>query len=102
MAIPRGTTPTITLTFSDQTLDLTTATEVYVTLEQNGEIITKTGEDLTVSAQQIELALTQKETLGFAEGNLNIQVNWTTAADQRACSNVKTIQMSKQLLEEVI
>ena len=102
MAIPRATTPTITLTFTDATLDLTEAANVYVTLEQFNKTMTKTGEDLTVQAKQIELFLDQEETLKFAEGDAHIQANWVTPTGRRACSDVQTIQISKQLLKEVI
>ena len=42
------TTPTFTLTFSDNQVDLTQANQVFVTFKGNIEKITKTGNDLTV------------------------------------------------------
>ena len=63
MSVPRGTTPTYTCTFSDESVDLTTATNVYVTLEQGRNNITKSGDDLVVSAKRIEVYLSQRDTL---------------------------------------
>lgn len=102
MAIPIATTPTITITFTDDELDLTAASGVYVTLKQNNVELTKTGTDIAVSAKQIELVLEQDDTVKFAEGFVNIQVNWVFPNGKRACSDVQTIQMSRQLLKAVI
>ena len=48
MGVPQYTTPTFTLNFTEQSLDLTQARNVYVTFKSEGTLITKTGEDLTV------------------------------------------------------
>ncbi|MBQ3870990.1 MAG: hypothetical protein II777_10615 [Clostridia bacterium] len=102
MGVPRGTTPTFTLTFNDEALDLTTATGVYVTFNDNGNIITKTGDAMTVGAKQIEVYLTQKETLSFSVGAVEVQANWTYSDGKRAASKVATVNITKQLLDEVI
>lgn len=102
MAIPIATTPTITITFTDDELDLTAASGVYVTLKQNNVCLTKTGTDIAVSAKQIELVLNQEDTVGFTEGVASIQANWAFPNGKRACSNVQSIQLSKQLLKAVI
>mgnify|MGYP006872985751 CR=1 FL=1 len=102
MSVARGTTPAYVLTFDDGTLDLTTANNVYVTFKKGTKILTKTGEDITVAAKQIEVYLSQKETLSFSMGDVKVQVNWTTAGGMRACSEVVSIALSEQLLEKVI
>lgn len=102
MSVPRGTTPTYTCTFSDESVDLTTATNVYVTLEQGRNNITKSGDDLVVSAKRIEVYLSQRDTLLFEDGLVKIQVNWTTSGGRRASSNVKEVELSEQLLRRVI
>lgn len=61
MSIPRGVTPTFTLTFTDN-IDLTQAEHVYVTFV-GGKAITKSDDDLTVAERQIDVYLTQEETL---------------------------------------
>lgn len=102
MSIPRGTTPTFTLTFTDQDLDLTEARNVYVTFGSHGSALTKSGESLDVTAKSIAVYLTQKETLKFKEGDIEIQANWTTPGGGRAASDIVKYPISRQLLQRVI
>ena len=102
MSVARATTPTITFTFTEQSLDLTSAANVYVTFAQGSKAITKTGEDLTVQAKSIAVSLTQQETLQFSEGSVEAQANWTDASGNRACSEVVSIALTKQLLKRVV
>ena len=102
MSVARGTTPTYVCTFTEQSLDLTTANNVYVTFKKGAKILTKTGNDIEVGAKQVEIYLNQKETLAFSQGEVKVQVNWTLAEGRRACSEVATINLSEQLLEKVI
>lgn len=51
MSIPRATTPTLALTFSKDDLDLTTAQNVYVTLEQGEKSLTKSWSVINVTAK---------------------------------------------------
>ena len=102
MSIARATTPTFTLTFTDEELDLTQVTNVYVTFEQGKKSLTKTGSDLTVAAKQIEVYLNQSETLQFGVGIVKIQANWTMAGGRRASSNVVGYHLTEHLLEEVV
>lgn len=102
MSVARGTTPTYILTFAEESLDLTVANNVYVTFKKGAKVLTKTGQDIEVSAKQIEVYLNQKETLSFSMGEVKVQVNWTSAGGKRACSDVVTINLSEQLLEKVI
>ena len=102
MSVARGTTPTYVLTFNDDTLDLTAANNVYVTFKKNSKTLTKTGEDITVAEKQIEVYLTQQETLSFSTGGVKVQANWTTVGGRRASSEVVTVGLSEQLLEKVI
>lgn len=100
MGIARATTPTFTLTFTEEALDLTQATNVYVTFEQDEVNFTKT--DLDVAEKQVDVYLSQEDTLRFKVGVVNIQVNWTMANGRRACSYVKQVEITKQLLRQVI
>lgn len=102
MSIARATTPTFTLTFTEEELDLTQMANVYVTFEQGKKSLTKTGNDLTVAAKQIEVYLDQSETLQFGVGLVKIQANWTMAGGRRACSEVVSVDLSKQLLRRVV
>ena len=103
MSVPSFTTPTFTFTFTEQGLDLTQARNVYVTFRSSrGYAFTKTGESLTVEAQQVTVTLNQEDTSGFNTGNIEMQVNWTTPDGGRAASEVVTYDISKQLLQRVI
>ena len=101
MSIPRGVTPTFVLTFSDQTLDLTTASHVYVTF-RGGTELTKSDSDLEIEAKKISVYLSQAETLAFSMGNVNIQANWTYPNGARAASNVVAYVFNEQLLNRVV
>ena len=103
-SIPRGVTPTIVLTFADPALDLTTADHVYVTFRnvQGGKDITKSDEDLTVSAKQISVFLSQSDTLSFTKGAVAIQANWTYASGARAASTIVNYTFGDQLLNRVV
>ena len=102
MSVPQFTTPTFTLTFSDNTLDLTQAENVYVTFQSYRHCLTKSGEDLTIAAKTIDVYLTQEETAKFGVGDLAIQVNWTMQGGARAASTVAHYDISEQLLKRVV
>lgn len=102
MSVPRYTTPTFTLEFSEEGLDLTQASGVYVTFEQASQTMTKTGSDLEVQEKSIVIFMSQQETARFCVGDIEIQANWTTADGRRAASEVVNYKISKQLLPEVI
>ena len=104
----RGTTPTFTFTIQSQTLDLTEAQNVYVTIEQGRTVIEKTGESLDVEAKKVSVYLSQDESMKLCEGAADVQINWTYldpvdgVTVRRAATVVKTIQINKQLLRRVI
>ena len=102
MGVPRGTTPTLVLTFSDETLDLTQASNVYVTIEAAGQILTKPGSALAVEERQISVFLSQSETLAFSPGRVKIQVNWIYADGKRGASEIAYYDFSPQLLGRVL
>lgn len=102
MSVARGTTPTYSLTFVEQSLDLTEANAVYVTFRKGAKIITKTDSDIEVQPKQVDVYLNQKETLSFSTGEVKVQVNWTLDGGKRAASVVKTVDLSEQLLEKVL
>lgn len=102
MSIARATTPTFTLSFAEEGLDLTEANNVYVTFEQNDYNFTKSGTDLEIAEKQIDVYLAQEETLAFKVGVVDVQVNWTMAGGRRACSDVQQVQITKQILRQVV
>lgn len=102
MGVPQYTTPTFTLTFTEQNLDLTQAQAVYVTFKSGEYELTKTGEDLDVGEKTIGVYLHQAETGSFKTGNVKIQANWTTSSGDRAASEIVTYNITDQLLKGVI
>lgn len=97
----QATTPTFTLKLPD-TVDLTEAASVYFNLTQSATQIQKTGADLTVEAHQVQVFLSQAETLSLAIGNAELQLNWVYADGSRACSNIVMIPVTKNLLKAVV
>lgn len=102
MGIPRGTTPTFTLSFEGTDVDLTGAKDVYVTFVGKGQKITKTGEDLVVDQKSISVFLTQSDSLKLPVGDVELQANWTYADGRRCASDCVTYKFTKQLLEKVV
>lgn len=74
----KGTTPTFILTVPD-TVDLTEATNVYASfgLSTDAELLRKTGDDISVSEHQVDVYLSQEETLALPTGKILVQLNWT-------------------------
>lgn len=102
----RGTTPTYTFTLPES-INLTDATDVYVTFSKPDEtvILTKTGNDVSITEHTAEVYLTQEETLSFPIGQIVIQLNWIYTEGslrKRACSKKLRIKSEKNLLEEVL
>ena len=102
------TTPTISLTVEG--IDLT-GQDVYVSLEQGSTELTKSGNDLSISTEtedqttntNISLVLSQEESAGFKYNQpVNVQVNWISQQGVRAATEIKSIPVMKNLLDEVI
>ena len=98
----RGTTPTFQLKITDDSVDLTQALNVYATFKQLGFQIDKSGEDIEVYEKQVDVFLSQEETLQFAEGNVEVQLNWTYADGTRAATRIKQIDVGKNLIGRVL
>ena len=92
----RGTTPTFTLTLPE-TVDLSLAAKVYATFKQDTKKLTKTGDDITVGSHTVDVFLSQEETLSFYGGDVEVQLNWTYDDGKRACTNIVTIHVLKNL-----
>ena len=102
MSIAKGTTPTITLTFTEATLDLTQAEHVYVSFRGVGTTVEKKDTDLTIQAKSIGVYLTQEETLSLYEGDVQIQANWTYGDGSRSASEIVKYRFTDNLIERVI
>lgn len=98
------TTPTIRLAMST---DITFADEVFVTFGTRGKkFMTKTGDEITVTAEYVDVFLTQEESAMFPK-EVQVEVNFTFFDDvanvmKRGYSDKPTIFVDKNLLDEVI
>lgn len=97
----RGTTPTFQLKLNGD-VDLTEADNVYATFEQGCYSTTKTGDDIEVSEDQVDVYFDQSESLKFRQGFVDIQLNWTFDNGKRACSNIVKISVGKNLIGKVL
>ena len=102
------TTPTIHLIV--EAVDLT-GQDVYVTLEQGKTELTKSGTDLIIDTDThgqvtdtiIIFTLTQEESAMFNFGkSVSLQVNFINSAGARDATEIKTIPVMRNLLDEVI
>lgn len=103
----RGATPTFVFTLSDESVNLLEAESVYVTIEQPGTSITKSGQDILVEQHSVSVWLSQKESLMLKEGKAEAQLNWLYTDDvtgdiKRAATKLAEITIEKQLLRRVI
>ena len=98
----KGTTPTFKLILNDETVDLTLAQNVYATFKQAKTEITKTGTDIEVSRDEVDVYFTQAETLSFQYGKIEVQLNWTYADGKRRCSTIISVDVGHNLIERVL
>ena len=67
--------------------------------------MTKTDDDLEISSTQVEVYLTQEETLSFPNGLIQVQLNWLYQVGdkvKRATSTKMMIEAQQNLLNEVL
>ena len=102
MSTISGVTPTYTLTLPDD-IDLSQASYVYVSFaDKSGvEYFRKTGSDLTIDANVVQVFLSQTETLQF-DGMVLIQINWTYPDGSRACTTMARDYYGSNLVSEVL
>lgn len=97
----QATTPTFILKLP-QDVDLGEATHVYFTLKQNEAEIEKSDTDLTIDENEVSVYLSQAETLMLSVGRARLQLNWTYENGSRACSTVAVVEVTENLLKEVV
>lgn len=97
----QATTPTFVLTLPE-TVDLTEPSHFYFTLRQGHARIEKTDSDLVIDGQTISVYLSQAETLALTPGMVKLQLNWTYANGSRAASEIVSVNVTENLLKEVI
>lgn len=99
--VVRGTTPNITLTVPD-TINLTEATTVYATIKQGKTVVTKVSDEMELSEHAAIIYLTQEESLRFADGEAEVQLNWIFEDGRRNATKVKKLAFDRQLLGRVL
>ena len=102
MGMIRGTTPTFEITVSG--IELATARSIHVTLLQpGGKAMDFSGPSISIEGDVISVFLAQNRTLGLKSGiPLQIQVNGLDAVGSRWASEIVEINVTPQLLNEVI
>lgn len=97
----RYTTPTVTVEVEG--VDLTSST-VLVTFQQRSNRLTVEGPTMTLQDEDtiISVPLSQLQTGGFAEGSVEVQVNWLDGYGHRNATTVGAIQVERNLLAEVV
>lgn len=107
----QATTPTFRLTINSctgDTVDLSLARNVYVTIQQGSKVINLSGDEVTYEGNVVSVFLSQEKSLALNEKEMaKIQVNWTYLAEDektilRAATNVGRIMISEQLLKQVL
>ncbi len=101
MSIPRGTTP---YNYFDVPVDLTDAAVIYVTYAQGGcTVIEKTKDDLTVTAEELSVQLTQEDTLAFdSKLPVDIQIRARFADGNAIESTIMRTSVDRILKDGVI
>lgn len=97
----RGLTPTLTLALKES-VDFSAAKNVYFTVRQGPITVTKTGDSVTFSDDAVSVYLTQKDTLRFKAGVVEVQANWTYADGSRGGTEIVTREMGDNLLPMVL
>lgn len=99
----RYTTPTLELVVEG--IDLT-ASDVYVTLSQQGtEVTTRAdADDMSCDGADttIVVAYTQEQTASLAEGRAKVQVNWVDAESRRNATDVASVKVTGNLLGRTV
>lgn len=90
----RGTTPIYNFAIN---VDLTEAT-VFVTFTQKTVVVEKTGNALVVSPYNIEVQLTQEDTLSFVAGKpVKVQIRYVTSDGYADASDIYEMDVSDVL-----
>lgn len=101
----KGTTPTFILSITDEDIDLTLASKVVVSFKQtaSGVDLRKEGDSIEVEPTQVSVYFTQEESLRFQVNKpIEVQINWVYADSSRSATVIKTVSVSKNLIEEEI
>lgn len=99
------TTPAVTLTVSGVNWDGTE--RVWVSIRQQvggieeGIDVTDAAVDVSGDAPVVSFRLTQEQTADLSLGTALLQVNWVTEDGDRGATDIATIKVTRNLLDEV-
>lgn len=104
MSFSRGATPTFVLSIPKGYEDFNAVENITVSLTSNGAETVKDGEAVTIlSENEIEVTLTQEESLAMRGTTVEIQINWTYPdTELRGCTKICYVSIDRQLHMEVI
>lgn len=95
-----ATTPHFTFTLS---IDTQNITALFLTFYQNGRnVITLTGTDVTMLGNNVDVTLTQEQTLLFSKGKMTAQFRVKLNNDDVETSNTMDILVDKSFYTEII
>lgn len=97
----RYTTPSIMLTVENADI---TAFSVYVTFKQRDRVITLENptSQFVVANTILSVPLSQLQTAGFAPGFVDVQINWKDRLGNRDATDIGTIRVAENLLDEEV
>lgn len=98
----RGTTPDIIMTLEG--IDFECLTDVYITFKQDKNLITKTKQDVSYDEEkkQINVHLTQEDTLSWHNGYVFIQLRALTDSGNAVATDIVQLNVDAILKEGVI
>lgn len=97
----QATTPTFVFTLPNS-VDTGDMAHVYYSLVQNKVDIEKSDTEITIDGQKVSVTLTQADTVRLIPGTAKMQLNWTYSDGTRACSQIVAINITENLLREVV
>lgn len=99
----RGTTPIMELKIPGYDLR---GCDIIVSIRNKAKNMNKTEADMDVAyedgATTLTLLLTQEETLAFAWGNAEIQVNWLDGNQKRRATEIAKVFIAQNLYSKVM
>ena len=97
----RGTTPTLQITVTG--LSKIEIQVLHLIIEQQGVVIKKTEQDVSIDGEVISAALTQEETLSLTAGmDVAVQLRVLSTNNTAYASNIVTVPVEAILEEGVI
>lgn len=101
-----GCTCALPIEIDDETLDLSQAAGVYVSLKQGDAKLTVSGDHVTVDGNTVTAYFTQAETMRFKDGETAVgQINWIyneSGTISRGGTDPFPVEIGKQLLRRTL